>query len=153
MTTTVQGNLAKSKSDATSERKRGVACRARTVVRNSSGSPGVNLIEKEVSLFQQEQTDDDNKKTYRLIDIGRAIDIKSHESAIADPTKQLTLTDSIAASTAHSSNTGTATNSNPPDRQCNNKWEKEGEKEEKGREEREKGRKCERLRTNRSRRT
>ena len=68
--------------------RRGVACRARAVVRNSSGSPGVNLIstalgnenvafrkvismiEKEVSLFQQEQADDDNKKTYCSISIG-----------------------------------------------------------------------------------
>ena len=43
-----------------------------------------------------------------------------------------------------SSSTGTATNSNPPDRQCNHKWEKEGEKEEQEKREREKGRKGER---------
>ena len=99
--------------------KRGVARRARAVVRNSSSSPGVNLIsialgnknvdfekvipmiEKRVSLFQQELTDDDDKKTYCLIGIGKAedgytsltIDIKSHESAIADPTEQLTATE------------------------------------------------------------
>ena len=71
--------------------KRSVARQARAVVRNSSGSPGVNLIS--VSLFQQEHADDDDKKTYCLISIGRAedgdtslaIDTKSHETAIADP--------------------------------------------------------------------
>ena len=53
----------------------------------------ISMTDEVVSLFQQEQ-DDDNKKTSCLIDIGRAedadtslaIDTKSHESAIADPT-------------------------------------------------------------------
>ena len=79
--------------------KREVARRARAVVRNSSGSSRnvrkvIFMTEDVVSLFQQEQDDDDNKKTSCLIDIGRAedadtslaIDTKSHESAIADPT-------------------------------------------------------------------
>ena len=92
--------------------KRGVAHRARAVVGNSSGSSRVNLIslainskrvgkvismtEEVVSLFQQEQDDDGNKKTSCLIDIGRAedadtslaIDTKGHESVITDPTEQ-----------------------------------------------------------------
>ena len=60
--------------------KRGVARRARAVVRNSSESPDVNSIsmvignenvEFRVSLFQQEQADDDNKRTYCLIGVGR----------------------------------------------------------------------------------
>ena len=94
--------------------KSGVACRACAVVRNSSGSSRVNLIplalnskrvdvgkvifmtEDVVSLFQQEQDDNDNKKTSCLIDISKtedgdmslAIDTKSHASAFADPTEQ-----------------------------------------------------------------
>ena len=79
--------------------KREVARRPRAVVRNSSGSSRnvrkvTSRTEDVVSLFQQEQDDDDNKKTSCLIDIGRAedadtslaVDTKSHESAIADPT-------------------------------------------------------------------
>ena len=61
--------------------RRGVASRARAVVRKSSGSPG----EEMVSLFQQKQTDGDDKKTYCLTSVDRtegeakslAIDIKS----------------------------------------------------------------------------
>ena len=79
--------------------KREGARRVRAVFRNSSGSSRdvgkvISMTEDVVSLFQQEQDDDDNKKTSCLIDIGRAedadtslaIDTKSHESAIADPT-------------------------------------------------------------------
>ena len=91
--------------------KRGVARRARAVVRTSLGSSRVNLIslglnskrvdvgkvismtDEVVSSFQQEQEDDDNKKTSCLIDIGRvedadtslAIDTTSCESATVDP--------------------------------------------------------------------
>ena len=81
--------------------KRGVACRARAVIRNSSGSSRgvgkvISMTEDVVSLFQQEQDDDDNEKTSCLIDIGRAQDedtslandIKRNASVIADPTEQ-----------------------------------------------------------------
>ena len=54
-----------------------------------------------VSLFQQKQTDGDNKKTYCSTSVDRtkgedkslAIDIKSPKSATADPTERLTGTD------------------------------------------------------------
>ena len=54
------------------------------------------------------KADDDNKKTYCLVGMGRgdtslAIDIKSHESAFADPTEQLM---SVSAA-KHSSTQGT----------------------------------------------
>ena len=67
--------------------KRGVAHRARTVVKTSLGSSRVNsmslrlnsskvisMTDEVVSSFQPEQNDDDNKKTSCLIDIGRAQD-------------------------------------------------------------------------------
>ena len=47
--------------------KRGVTRRARAVVRNSSESPG----EEMVSLFQRKQTDGDNKKTYCSTSVDR----------------------------------------------------------------------------------
>ena len=55
-----------------------------------------SMTDEVVSSFQQEQSDDDNKKTSCLIDIGRTqnedtsltIDIKSHANAVADPTEQ-----------------------------------------------------------------
>ena len=66
--------------------KRGVACRECAVVRKSSGSPG----EEMASVFQQKQTDGDNKKTCCSASVDRtkgedkslAIDI-SHESVSA----------------------------------------------------------------------
>ena len=91
-----------------------------------------------MSLFQQEQDDDDIKKTSCLIDIGRAedadtslaIDTKSHESAIADPT----------AAAQH--------RSTQQHNYHRKQWQQagqtgEGGKEEKGQGEREKGRKDE----------
>ena len=81
--------------------KRGVTCRARAVIRDSSGSSRdvgkvISMTEDVVSLFQQKQDDDDNEKTSCLIDTGRAqdedtsltTDIKSHASAITEPTEQ-----------------------------------------------------------------
>ena len=72
--------------------KRRVTRRARAV--NSSESPDVNSISMEignenvdfrVSLFQQEQTDDDDKKTYCLVGIGRAED---EDTSLAIDTQQ-----------------------------------------------------------------
>ena len=57
--------------------KRGVIRRARAVVRNSSESPGVNLISMAIGIGIAEDED---------------TDIKSHASAIADPTEQLAAT-------------------------------------------------------------
>ena len=92
--------------------ERRVACRTRAAIRNSLGSSCVNvtclalnnkkgdvgkvtsMTDEVVSSFQQEQNDNDNKKTSCLIDIGRAqetslaTDIKRHASVIADPTEQ-----------------------------------------------------------------
>ena len=74
--------------------ERGVARRARAVVRNSSESPGVNSISMaignenvdfRVSLFHQEQADDDNKKTYCLVGIVRAED---EDTSLAIDTQQ-----------------------------------------------------------------
>ena len=67
--------------------KRGVARRACAVVRKSSGSPG----EEVGSLFQQKQTDGDDKKMYCSTSVDRtegevkslATDIKSQESVSA----------------------------------------------------------------------
>merc|ERR1712012_90889 len=100
------------------DNKRGVAREARTVLSRSPGSSRVNLIsmalsgksvdftkvismiDEMVSLLKQEQTDDDNKKTYcldsidRVEDVGKslAVDIKSHKSAISDFAEQLSAT-------------------------------------------------------------
>ena len=54
------------------------------------------MTDEVVSSLQQEQNEDDNKKTSCLIDIGRAqdedtslaTDIERHASVIADPTEQ-----------------------------------------------------------------
>ena len=72
--------------------RRGVARRARTVVRKSPGSPGEELV----SLFQQKHTNGDDKKMYCSTNVDRtegevkslAIDIKSHESVSAAKTPQ-----------------------------------------------------------------
>ena len=126
--------------------KRGVACRARAVVRNSSGSPGQEMV----SLFHQKQTDGDHKKTYCSTSVDRkgedkflSIDIKSLESATADPIERLTGTEERLMSVSaaqHRSNRST---------QQRRQWqqprkEQEEGKEEKCREEREKGRKGQR---------
>ena len=55
--------------------KRGVVRRARAVVRKSSGSPGMNLISMAIGIGRAEDAD-----------TSLAIDTKSHESTIADPT-------------------------------------------------------------------
>eukprot|EP00450_Noctiluca_scintillans_P000408 CAMPEP_0194501534 /NCGR_PEP_ID=MMETSP0253-20130528/22736_1 /TAXON_ID=2966 /ORGANISM="Noctiluca scintillans" /LENGTH=79 /DNA_ID=CAMNT_0039343523 /DNA_START=32 /DNA_END=268 /DNA_ORIENTATION=- len=60
----------------------------------------ISMIDEMVSLLRQEQTDDENKKTYCLDSIDRAedegkslvLDIKSHKSGIADFTEQLDAT-------------------------------------------------------------
>ena len=97
------------------DNKRGVAREARALLSRSLVSSRVNLIsmalsgksvdftkliamiDEMVSLIKQEQTDDENKKTYCLDSIDRAedegkslaIDIKSHKSGIADFSEQL----------------------------------------------------------------
>merc|ERR1712227_166777 len=61
----------------------------------------MGMIDEMVSLLQQEQIDDDNKKTYcldgidRLEDEGKSldVDIKSHKSAISDFAEQLSGTE------------------------------------------------------------
>ena len=112
--------------------KRGVARRARAVVRKSSGSPG----EEMVSLFQRKQTDGDNKKAYCSTSVDRtkgedkslAIDMKSHESVSA---------------AKHRSNRSTQQRNNCRIKQWQQPRKEEEGREEKGREEREKGRKGE----------
>jgi hypothetical protein len=100
------------------DNKRGVAREARALLSRSPVSSRVNLIsmalsgksvdftkviamiDEMVSLLKQEQTDDENKKTYCLDSIDRAedegkslaIDIKSHKSGIADFSEQLDAT-------------------------------------------------------------
>ena len=57
----------------------------------------ISMIDEMVSLLQQEQVDDDNKKTYCLDSIDRvedegkslAVDIESHKSDISDFAEQL----------------------------------------------------------------
>ena len=111
--------------------KRGVTRRARAVFRNSSELPDVNsismkigneIVDFRVSLFQQEQADDDNKKTFCLVGIGRAGD---EDTSLAIHTQQ-----------QHNNH-------------HRKQWQQAGQteeerKEEKGQGEREKGRKDER---------
>ena len=93
----------------------------------------ISMIEKRVSLFQQEQADDDDKQTFGLISSGRAedgdtslaIDVKGHEGAFADPTEQLTGSEAPRVAAQHRST-----------QQHNNCHRKQ-----RGRAEREKGRK------------
>ena len=92
------------------------------------------------------KADDDNKKTYCLVGIGRgdtslAIDIKSHESAVAGPTEQLTGSEAPRAAAQHRS---TQQDNNHHRKQRQHVGQTEGErKEEKGQGGREKGRKDE----------
>ena len=101
----------------------------------------ITMIEKRVSWFQQEQADDDDKKTFGLISSGRAedgdtslaIDIESHESAVADPTEQLTGSEAPRAAAQH--------RSTQQHNKCQRKQRQQPrkkEEEEKGRAEREK---------------
>ena len=113
--------------------KRGVACRARAVVRDSSGSSGMNLISMAIGSGRAEDEF-----------TSLSTDIKSHASAIAGPTDQLTGTGerltSVSVSQHRSIQSTLQQHRNYHIKQAMQRREGNGEK---GQEERERGRKGE----------